>query len=717
MTVLRIGEMPTDKLTDTKITRKIGELDKLTFELPNDLREYVDVETPIQAEFGNFIVKEYRKNGRRVLVDAIGDVTELEARYHATPDLAEGSLQEKFARLLEGTGWRAAGSYTGGNIVVAVGHVTAYDGIVELAKRYGVEVRFDTVRKRVRYGEKLGEDRGSYFAEDLNLKEIEEQGESYNLITRIIPEGANGLGIQAVNGGRDYLENTRYRKDGITLYWKDERYTNLLELKREAQRKLDELSTPRVVFDVKVEDLSHRSKYDILAYDIGDTVKVISRDIVQKHRVVECELYPDDPKKNVCKLSTRPTTMKEIFEEMDRAQEDQWSKTEVTFEILSDRIVQAVTTNKKYTDDSFETYKAERVHTDQEIRETISHSTTYVDPVTGQTRPVRDKLVETVKNLDGVKTTAENAKSKAEQAITADSYTRSIANKANETASSAKQTADLVEYKFQNYSPDRVKYGSTYALTPSECYIAYNGTKTFRVSAYDGEVTLGGYGAYLKASDDRIEVKGLRTEGNVTMLGNLIMQGQSIFNGGLAINFAYGTKYPIEMHQGVECMNGLYVHGAKSATQDTSDGTRAVYCYETADNYFGDLGFGEIGTDGECVVAMDPIFVDLVNTRTEYIVQLNPEGAGELYTAEKHPAFFVVKGTPGMRFSWEVKAKRKHYDMKRLDRVDSKKEKIGAESEEMLLTAIKAEERERASLLSEEAKRFEESYRRHAIQA
>lgn len=717
MTVLRIGGMPTDKLKDTKITRKIGELDKLTFELPNDLREYVDVETPIQAEFGNFIVKEYRKNGRRVLVDAISDVTELEARYHATPDLAQGALQEKFARLLDGTGWRAAGSYTGGNIVVAMGHVTAYDGIMELAKRYGVEVRFDTVRKTIRYGEKLGQDRGSYFAEDLNLKEIEEQGESYNLITRIIPEGANGLGIQAVNGGRDYIENTRYRKDGITLYWKDERYTNLLELKREAQRKLDELSTPRVVFDVKVEDLSHWSKYDILAYDIGDTVKVISRDIVQKHRVVECELYPDNPKKNVCKLSTRPTTMKEILAEMDRAQEDQWSKTEVTFEILSDRIVQAVTTNKKYTDDSFETYKAERVHTDQEIRETISHSTTYVDPVTGQTRPVRDKLVETVKNLDGVKTTAENAKSKAEQAITADSYTRSIANKANETASSAKQTADLVEYKFQNYSPDRVKYSSTYALTPSECYIAYNGRKTFQVSTYSGDVTLGSSGAYLKASDDRIEVKGLRTEGNVTMLGNLIMQGQSIFNGGLAINFAYGTKYPIEMHQGVECMNGLYVHGAKSAVQDTSDGTRAVYCYETADNYFGDLGFGEIGKDGECVVAMDPIFVDLVNTRTDYIVQLNPEGAGELYTAEKHPAFFVVKGTPGMRFSWEVKAKRKHYDMKRLDRVDSKKERIGAESEAMLFRAIEAEERERASLLSEEAKRFEESYRRHAIQA
>ncbi len=717
MTVLRIGEMPTDKLKDTKITRKIGELDKLSFELPNDLREYVDVETPIRAEFGNYIVKEYRKNGRRVLVDALSDVTELEARYHAAPDLAQGTLQEKFTRLLDGTGWRAEGDYTGGNIVVAMGHVTAYDGIMELAKRYGVEVRFDTVRKRIRYGETLGEDRGSYFAEDLNLKEIEEQGESYNLITRIIPEGANGLGIQAVNGGRDYIENTRYRKDGITLYWKDERYTNLLELKREAQRKLDELSTPRVVFDVKVEDLSHRSKYDILAYDIGDTVKVISKDIVQKHRVVECELYPDDPKKNVCKLSTRPTTMKEILQEMDRVQEDQWSKTEVTFEILSDRIVQAVTTNKKYTDDSFETYKAERVHTDQEIRETISHSTTYVDPVTGQTRPVRDKLVETVKNLDGVKTTAENAKSKAEQAITADSYTRSIANKANETASSAKQTADLVEYQFQNYSPDRVKYSSTYALTPSECYIAYNGRKTFQVSTYSGDVTLGSSGAYLKASDDRIEVKGLRTEGNVTMLGNLIMQGQSIFNGGLAINFAYGTKYPIEMHQGVECMDGLYVHGAKSAVQDTSDGTRAVYCYETADNYFGDLGFGEIGADGECVVGMDPIFVDLVNTRTDYIVQLNQEGAGELYTAEKHPAFFVIKGTPGMRFSWEVKAKRRHYDMKRLDRVDGKKEKIGAESEAMLFRAIEAEERERAEQLSEEAKRFEESYRRHAIQA
>ena len=233
-------------------------------------------------------------------------------------------------------------------------------------------------------------------------------------------------------------------------------------------------------------------------------------------------------------------------------------------------------------------------------------------------------MVETVKNLDGVstsvsnnrqeittvkqtvqgvKTTAENAQSKAEQALTADSYTRTIANRADGNASTAIQKANSIEFQFQNYSPDKVKYGTTYALTPSECYIAYNGQRKFQVSTYSGDVSIegsftsphfvanqsgctikGSYGStLLQPSGNSLEVWGLRANNNLTMLGNLIMTGNQILNGGLAINFAYGTTYPIEMRQGVECFSGLYVHGAKNAVVDTDEGMVAVSCYEIAD--------------------------------------------------------------------------------------------------------------------------------------
>ncbi len=345
-----------------------------------------------------------------------------------------------------------------------------------------------------------------------------------------------------------------------------------------------------------------------------------------------------------------------------------------------------------------------------------SRITQTASEIRAEVKNVDGRVTSVSQTVEGVKATAQNAQSKAEQALTADSYTRSIANTASATASEAKQTAETVEWKFQNYSPDRVKYSSTYALTPSECYIAYNGRKTFQVSTYSGEVTLGGYGAYLKASDDRIEVKGLRTEGNLTLLGDIIMNGSHFYNGGLAIYFNAGTTYPIEMHQGVECMKGLYVHGAKSAVQETSDGTRAVYCYETADNFFGDLGFGELDERGECVVPIDPIFRDLVKSEAAYIVQLNKESPGELYTAEKHPSFFVAKGEPGMRFSWEIKAKRRGHDARRLERVAARSARVGEAEEEALRR--EAERAKRAEkILIEEATNFEKSNGHHGYLA
>lgn len=341
-----------------------------------------------------------------------------------------------------------------------------------------------------------------------------------------------------------------------------------------------------------------------------------------------------------------------------------------------------------------------------------SRITQTASEIRAEVKNVDGRVTNISQTVDGVRTTAQNAQSTANQALTADSYTRSIANTASATASEAKQTAETVEWKFQNYSPDRVKYGSTYALTPSECYIAYNGRKTFRVSAYDGTITIGGKDT-LTAAYGALEADGLRTKGKLAVWGSILMVGNAIATeDGVAIYFAKGTTYPIEMHQGVEFKAGLYVHGAKSAVQETSDGTRAVYCYETADNFFGDLGFGELDERGECVVPIDPIFRDLVKTEAAYIVQLNKESPGELYTAEKNPSFFIAKGEPGMKFSWEIKAKRRGHDTRRLERVAARSARIGeAEEEALRREAERAEHAEK--ILIEEATNFEKSNGNH----
>lgn len=82
---------------------------------------------------------------------------------------------------------------------------------------------------------------------------------------------------------------------------------------------------------------------------------------------------------------------------------EMWEKTRVRFETTENSIKGFVETQQRYTDDSFKTYKAEREMTDRRIYEAITESTTYVDPVTGQTKPIIDKQLEIDKSLDGIK--------------------------------------------------------------------------------------------------------------------------------------------------------------------------------------------------------------------------------------------------------------------------------------------------------------------------
>jgi hypothetical protein len=107
--------------------------------------------------------------------------------------------------------------------------------------------------------------------------------------------------------------------------------------------------------------------------------------------------------------------------------------------------------------------------------------------------------------------------------------------------------------------------------------------------------------------------------------------------------------------------------GSKSRLVPTNDyGNRLLYCYETPTPTFGDIGEGMIGDDGMCYIFIDPIFAETV-TLNQYQVFLQKCGDGECYVSERKSDHFVVCGTAGLSFSWEIKAKQLGYDQKRLD--------------------------------------------------
>lgn len=115
-------------------------------------------------------------------------------------------------------------------------------------------------------------------------------------------------------------------------------------------------------------------------------------------------------------------------------------------------------------------------------------------------------------------------------------------------------------------------------------------------------------------------------------------------------------------------VNGVYVDGTKSRLVKTDDfSDRLLYCYEMPTPMFGDIGDSVLDSDGKCYIYLDPIFSETVDTSHQYQVFLQKYGAGDCWVSERRPDYFVVEGTPNLKFAWELKAKQFDYDNRRLD--------------------------------------------------
>lgn len=108
--------------------------------------------------------------------------------------------------------------------------------------------------------------------------------------------------------------------------------------------------------------------------------------------------------------------------------------------------------------------------------------------------------------------------------------------------------------------------------------------------------------------------------------------------------------------------------GTKSRVAETQNFfDRLLYCYETPTPMFGDVGCAQTNEEGVAIIDIDPVFAETISTGTEYQVFLQKEGPGDLWIQEKDESYFVVRGTPELKFSWELKCSQKHFEHLRLE--------------------------------------------------
>lgn len=132
-------------------------------------------------------------------------------------------------------------------------------------------------------------------------------------------------------------------------------------------------------------------------------------------------------------------------------------------------------------------------------------------------------------------------------------------------------------------------------------------------------------------------------------------------------NADYVGSYGNMSCQGTFTCGSLVVQdGNKNCMQRTKNyGNVLINAYETAEVYFGDLGFGTI-KDGIYVVKIDPVMLECFNTELPYHVFTQTYNGTNL-KINRYPSYIVFKGEEGTEFSYEIKAKRRGQENTRLE--------------------------------------------------
>lgn len=175
--------------------------------------------------------------------------------------------------------------------------------------------------------------------------------------------------------------------------------------------------------------------------------------------------------------------------------------------------------------------------------------------------------------------------------------------------------------------------------------------------------------ASVNSEEPIVSIYGLQAGGDTTYIGSASIDIGSNCQFHIAGNsWQMLQMYPDDDHTTKIMGNFQVIYGTKSRVAETkSFSDRLLYCYETPTPLFGDLGCGRTNDKGIAIIDIDPIFAETVSAGAEYQVFLQKEGSGDIWIEEKEQEYFVVKGTPNLKFSWEIKCMQKGFEHLRLN--------------------------------------------------
>ena len=301
------------------ITTELGGIGELTFSVPSTYK-HLELEGYIQVEDGDeYVIKEIVTHGTNREIYCMLNVEEIVGMAWSTFISKDKDVYTTAIQILNGTGWRVENKSTTKETRNLYGTATnSYNLLQLMCTVFNVEFTFDTYNKVVRIVDRVGNECGTYFINDLNLKQLNIDTHTHKLITRVIPLGKDGLQITSVNGGRNYLENKTYCDKTIYGIWQSDKHDDPAKLKADAQRFLDEMAIPYETYEVLVDDLYALQGYTEFKYDLGDVVTIIDgvTETKIKQRVIKRTYNLQEPDKDTINIANKDQSFEDYYKRL-----------------------------------------------------------------------------------------------------------------------------------------------------------------------------------------------------------------------------------------------------------------------------------------------------------------------------------------------------------------------------------------------------------------
>ena len=315
-----------DIVKDLCITSSLKDgFNTLSFKLPltDENLDMIDEESYVETDDYSYVIKEVNlQKNDFIYIFCNPNLEDLKYNLVTVYDAFDINIEQAINKIFTQTQSEWILQYNStlhrDRVQYAEAQKSALELLEQIKEDYTLEYWYDTKNKILKVYDYMGENRGTYFSNEIRLKLLKQQGHTYDYITAIYPIGKDGITIGPVNNGNNILENYQYCNKYKPIFWIQEDIEYMDQLKLAAQTYLDYYSMPIVSYSLELSALPKEVQ-------IGDNITLVDKikRTKQKQRIVRIIRYPYTPEKDKVEISNQIVDFAKTFTKFNSDYEKQ----------------------------------------------------------------------------------------------------------------------------------------------------------------------------------------------------------------------------------------------------------------------------------------------------------------------------------------------------------------------------------------------------------